>query len=166
MANETSNKIDNNVWYTVWNVSQRIRKTNLVNEIDHPAIPLNNVYKLLDVEFHRESSNEHDDESTLKETETQRNHNLSKNNNIQRNITNRKRSDHCITERYMENQCETPRRKSVPGNCSCASTADYRKKIFVVGDSHIKIINRKRFNNSFEKAKSFIESFPGAKYKN
>ena len=37
------------------------------------------------------------------------------------------------------------------------------KNIFVVGDSHIKRINRKRFNNSFEKAKSFIKSFPGAK---
>ena len=34
--------------------------------------------------------------------------------------------------------------------------------MFVVADSHIKRINRKRFNNSFEKAKSFI-SFPGAK---
>ena len=35
--------------------------------------------------------------------------------------------------------------------------------MFVVGDSHIKGFNRKRFNNSFEKAKSFIKSFPGAK---
>ena len=53
------------------NKSQRIRKTNLVNETDHLALPLNNVCKPLDVDFHRESSNEHDDESTLKETETQ-----------------------------------------------------------------------------------------------
>ena len=35
--------------------------------------------------------------------------------------------------------------------------------MFVVGDSPIKGFNRKRFNNSFEKAKSFIKSFPGAK---
>ena len=78
MANEASNKIDN-VWKTVSNKSQRIRETNLVNEIDHLTIPLNNAYKPLDVDFHRESSNEHDDESTLKETETQRNTNVSKN---------------------------------------------------------------------------------------
>ena len=71
MASETSNKIGINVWKTVSNKSQRIRKTNLVNEIDHLALPLNNVYKPLDVDFHREISNEHDDESTLKETETQ-----------------------------------------------------------------------------------------------
>ena len=103
-----------------------------------------------------------DDESTLKETETQRNTNLSKNNNIQRNITNRKRPEHCITERYIESQCEKPRRKIVPGNRSYASSADYGKKIFVVGDRHTKKINRKRFNNSFGKAKSFIKSFPGA----
>ena len=30
-------------------------------------------------------------------------------------------------------------------------------------DSHRKRINRKRFNNSFEKAKSFIKSFTGGK---
>ena len=39
---------------------------------------------------------------------------------------------------------------------------DCGKKIFVVGDSNIKRLNRKRFNNSFE-AKSFIKYFPGAK---
>ena len=39
-------------------------------------MPLNNVYEPLDVDFHRESSKEHDDESTLKERETQRNTNL------------------------------------------------------------------------------------------
>ena len=71
MTSETSNKIGINVWKTVSNKSQRIRKTNLVNEIDHLALPLNNIYKPLDVDFHREISNEHDDESTLKETETQ-----------------------------------------------------------------------------------------------
>ena len=122
-----------------------------------------NVCKPLNVDFHRESSNEHDEKSTLEETETRRNTNLSKNNNIKGNITNRKRPEHCITERYIENQCETPRRKIVSGNPCCASTTDYGKKIFVVGDSHIKRINRKRFNNSFEKAKSFIKSFAGAK---
>ena len=37
------------------------------------AMPLNNVYEPLDVDFHKESSKEHDDESTLKERETQRN---------------------------------------------------------------------------------------------
>ena len=80
---------------------------------------------------------------------------LIKNNNIQKNIENK--------EKYIENQCETPRRKTVPGNRSYASTTDYGKKIFVVGDSHIKRIDSKRFNNSFERAKSFIKSFPGAK---
>ena len=108
-------------------------------------------------------SNEHDEESTLKEIETQRNTNLSKNNNINRNIINRKRPEHCMTERYVENQCETPRRKIVPGNRSYASTTDYGKKKFVVVDSHSKRINRKKFHNSFEKGKSFIKSFPGAK---
>ena len=126
MATETSNKIDINVWKTVSSKSQRIRNTNLVNEIDHLAVPitLNNVYEPL----YRESSNEHDDES-LKEIETQRNANLSQNNNIQRITTNRNRPEHCITEKYIENQRETPRRKIVPANRSYASTTDYGKNI-------------------------------------
>ena len=112
MATETSNKIDDNVWKTMSNKSQRIRNTNLVNEIGHLAMPLtlNNIYEPLDVDFYRESSNEHDDES-LKEIETQRNTNLSQNNNIQRITTNRKRPENCITEKYIKNQRETPRRK-------------------------------------------------------
>ena len=101
MANEISNKTDINVWKTVSNKSQKVRKTNLVNEIDHLVILLNNVYKLLNVDLRRESSKEHDDESTLKETETQRSTNLSKN-NIQRNITNRQRPEHCITDRCIK----------------------------------------------------------------
>ena len=62
--------------------NERIRKTNLVNKIDHLATQLDNVYETLDLDFHRENSNENDYESTLKETEAQRNTNLSKSNDI------------------------------------------------------------------------------------
>ena len=44
MTNATTNKIHNNVWKTVSIKSQRIRKTNLVNETEHLEIPLNNVH--------------------------------------------------------------------------------------------------------------------------
>ena len=43
MATEILNIIDNNVWKTVPNKSQRIRNTNLFNETDHLAMPLHNV---------------------------------------------------------------------------------------------------------------------------
>ena len=54
--------------------------------------------------------------------------------------------------------CDKPRRKNAPGNRSYVSTTDYGKKTFVVGDSHIKIINETRFSNSFKKAKPFIKN--------
>ena len=57
---------------------------------------------------------------------------------IQRNITNRKRPEHCITESYIENQHETPRREIVPGNRSYASTTDYGKNICSWGQPHKK----------------------------
>ena len=94
LATKTPNNIDKNVWKIVSNKSQRIRNTNLVNEIDHLEIPPNNTYKPLYVDFYRESSNERDDKSTLKEAEMQRNSNFYKNNNIERNIENRKRPEH------------------------------------------------------------------------
>ena len=78
-------------------------------------LTLNNVPEPLDVDFHRESSNEHDEES-LKEIEIHRNTNLSKNNSILRITTNRERPQHCITEKYIENQRETPKRKIDSGN--------------------------------------------------
>ena len=39
----------------------------------------------------------------------------------------------------------------------------FGKNISVAGDSHLKRINSKRINDSFEKAKSFIKFFPCAK---
>ena len=121
IANVTSNRIENNVWKTMSNKSQRIRKTDLLNETDHLVIPLNNIYEPLDVDFHTESSNKHNDESTFKQTETEK-HQLKL-----KYVTNRKRSEHCITERYIKNQCETPRRKIIPRNRSYASTTEYGK---------------------------------------
>ena len=52
LANETSNNINKNVWKTMSNKTQRIRKTNLVNETDHLVMPLNNAYEPLDADFH------------------------------------------------------------------------------------------------------------------
>ena len=82
---------------------------------------------------------------------------------MHRNIRNRKRPKHCKIERYIENQRRTPKMKVIPGKRSFASTTDYGKKIFVVGDCHMKRIKRKRFKNLFEKAKSLIKSFPRTK---
>ena len=53
--------------------------------------------------------------------------------------------------------------KIVPGNRSYASTTSYGKKVLVVGDSHLRRINRRKFDYSLVNAKSFVKSFPGAK---
>ena len=99
----------------------------------------------------------------MKETETQRNTNLVKTITCTETLETEKRPEHCIIERYIENQRKAPKMKFIPGKGSFASTTDYGKKIFVVGDSHMKRIKRKRFNNLFEKAKSLIKSFPRTK---
>ena len=51
----------------------------------------------------------------------------------------------------------------VPGKKTYASATKYDKNIVVIGDSHLKRIERNLFKNSFDNAKSFIKSFGGAK---
>ena len=55
------------------------------------------------------------------------------------------------------------KKRLVPGPRNYASITDYGRKIFVVGDSHLKRINRKKLKNSLDNGKSFIKSFPGTK---
>ena len=88
---------------------------------------------------------------------------LSKANSITPKQSVRKRPNVCTTEKSIKNQREIPRKQVVPGVRSYASVAEYGKKIFVIGDSHLKRINRRKFNNSFKNGRSFIRSFPGAK---
>ena len=88
---------------------------------------------------------------------------LSKVNSITPKQSVRKRPNVCTTEKLIQNQREIPRKQVVPGVRSYASVAEYGKKVFVIGDSHLKRINRRKFNNSFKNGRSFIKSFPGAK---
>ena len=75
------------------------------------------------------------------------------------NVNTKTRPDICINEKYIENM------RPIPGNRSYASTTKYGQKIFVVGDSHIKIIRRNLFNNSIVGGKSYIKSFDGSNTK-
>ena len=78
---------------------------------------------------------------------------------------NRKRPPICTTEKRIQNQCDVTRKKIVPGLCSYASASNYRKKVLLIGDSLLKRIYRRKFNNLLDNAKSYIKYFPGAKLK-
>ena len=47
--------------------------------------------------------------------------------------------------------------KIIPGKCSFASTTDYGKKIFVVGDNQMKRIKRKRQRPEVFLGKDFLK---------
>lgn len=84
-------------------------------------------------------------------------------NNLPRN-QKQKRPQHCITENYIRNQKELPKRKLVvPGQRSYAETVSYGKKVLIIGDSHVRRINRHRINESFDHAKCILKSFSGAR---
>ena len=53
--------------------------------------------------------------------------------------------------------------KVVPGNRTYASAAKYGKKAVVIGDSHLRRINRRLFNDSLPNCKGNIKFFSGAK---
>ena len=54
---------------------------------------------------------------------------------------------------------------TVPGNRPYSSTTKFGKKICVVGDSHIRRIERNVFNNSLYEGKAHLNSFSEANIK-
>ena len=54
---------------------------------------------------------------------------------------------------------------TVPGNSSYATVSKFGKKIFVVGDSHVKRTKRLDFNKELRCGKAFFRSFSGANSK-
>ena len=135
-------------------VSRRNVSTNNKNVSSKiTTTPLNNFYEpLIDLQL---DGNEYD--------ENEENIALSKVNSITPKQSVRERPNVCTTEKSIQNQREIPRKQVVPGVRSYASVVEYGKKVFVIGDSHLKRINRRKFNNSFKNGRSFIKSFPGAK---
>ena len=135
-------------------VSRRNASTNNKNVLSKiTTTPLNNFYEPL-IDFQLEG-NEYD--------ENEGNIAFSKANSITPKQSVRKRPNVCTTEKWIQNQREIPRKQVVPGVRSYASVAEYGKKVFLIGDSSLKRINRRKFNNSFKNGRSFIKSFPGAK---
>ena len=68
-----------------------------------------------------------------------------------------RRPNTCTTENYLQNY-NPP---TVPGYNSYATVSKFRKKIFVVGDSHVKKIKRLDFNKELRSGKAFFRSFNG-----
>ena len=149
LTNEKSNVT--NSWQYVSRRNVNTNNKNVLSKIT--TTPLNNFYEPL-IDFQLDG-NEYD--------ENEENIALSKVNSITPNQSVRKRPNVCTTEKSIQNQREIPRKQVVPGVRSYASVAEYGKKVFVIGDSHLKRINRRKFNNSFKNGRSFIKSFPGAK---
>ena len=71
---------------------------------------------------------------------------------------NNRRPEVCITERYLQNFKPV----TVPGNNNYANMTKYGRKIFIVGDSHIRRLRRDDFNKELRGGKAFFRSFSGA----
>ena len=75
----------------------------------------------------------------------------------------RRRPNICTTERYIQTQQYLQKSKVLPGNNTYAGTLRERKKILMIGDSHIRRVKRDKLQNSFDNAKSFFGYFSGTK---
>ena len=67
------------------------------------------------------------------------------------------------SERYI--QSENRAKPTIPGNRTYASTTKYGKKICIVGDSHVKRIKRKLFNENIQNGNAYVNCFSGATIK-
>ena len=72
-----------------------------------------------------------------------------------------RRPNICTTENYLQNY--NP--QTVPGNSSYATVSKFGKKIFVVGDIHVKRIKRLDFHKELRSGNAFFRSFSGANSK-
>ena len=90
----------------------------------------------------------------------QNNHQIYKSNFTQNHVQSR-RPDVCITEKYVQNFSPP----TIPGNSSYATRTKFGKKIFVVGDSHVKRMKRIDFNKQLRSGKAFFKTFSGANTK-
>ena len=72
-----------------------------------------------------------------------------------------KRPNICTTEKYLEHQNQN----IVPGDRTYAETTKNGKKVFLIGDSHVKRIKRNLFNKSLISGKSYIKTFSGSNTK-
>ena len=81
--------------------------------------------------------------------------------NFTENYVQNRRPDVCISGKYVQNYSPP----TVPGNSSYASRTKFGKKIFVVGDSHVKRMKRIDFNSQLRSGKAFFKTFSGANTK-
>ena len=72
-----------------------------------------------------------------------------------------RRPNICTTRNYLRNY-NPP---AVPRHSSYATVSKFGKKIFVVGDSHVKRIKRLDFNKEMRSGNAFFRSFSGANSK-
>ena len=146
-----------NPWNTVkrnnYSRSPNVNKTN-------KQIELRNKFKYLqteEVDFNLEEPDDDviDINKSTKKVERIQRHNENNNKN---------RPNICITENYLLNENQSVKRKPVrPGMRTYADTAIFGKKVLIIGDSHLKRINRNKLKSSFKNAKCIMKAFGGAK---
>lgn len=139
-------------------VSRRSNSNKTTPKIDKEVVLLEN--KFSNLNHHQINENKNLDENENCSILT----NIERKENENKNIHHGRRPQHCITENYIRNQRDIQKRKAViPGQRTYAEVTSYGKKVLFVGDSHLRRINKKRLNYSFENAKCVIKSFSGAK---
>ena len=72
-----------------------------------------------------------------------------------------RRPNVCITENYLRNY-NPP---TVPRGSNYATVSKFGKRMFVVGDSHVKRIKHLDFNKELRSGKEFLKPFSGANSK-
>ena len=75
----------------------------------------------------------------------------------------RRRPNICTTEKYFQTQQQWQKSKVALGNKTYAGTLKEGTKNLIIGDSHIRRVNRDKLQNSFDNTKFFVRYFSGAK---
>ena len=121
----------------------------------------NNHLKIIELLSNQENKKQLEEEPSIPKTKGKRNNqpNVISQNNSHQN----KYEQLNVVSNINHNTNSKP--NVVPGNRSFSSATKYGKKVMLVGDSHLKRIKRKLFNDSIENEKCYIKSYSGANIK-
>ena len=133
----------------IWKTQSRHKRNRTVTDKNSFIVNTDNPFDILE---HKEPSPVVDwyEDSTSSAT-------LRRTNNVVK-----RRPNVCLTEDYIKNY-ELPIR-TVPGTKESYAHAleDSSKNILIIGDSHVRHINRYKLQNSFPQSKTYVKSFSGA----
>jgi len=139
-----------------WSISHEKKRTNKakINKKARRSIENQNRFESLYIDNDTSSADDNSDSDHNENTSTEKSFNMPvKSKKSKPNV--------CFTEKYVNNFIPI----SIPGNSKYSDMTKQGRKVAVVGDSHVRRINRRKFNSKLKSGRAYFKNFDGVNTK-